>query len=274
MTMMLIAQGGAKMAQSGSRLLQPKFANTKYGKAMKTRTTQGNLSPGQEQNIINRVSDTATRQGNVATNRYVGQMYNQGMGNSVALNRGLREAQNDVRRTVTDTSKGIYRDEELAKSKAKMDYAQAMDQDKAGRRQAIAGMVGAGLETAGQYFGNKATQSKAQDQSYIDAMNKFGNTKAYQTPSGKTRFTGSELPKGVDKFISDYNTDNDPAKLFGRLLESGMNREDAKDLMKFIDSQTKNKPSKKVDYSGFYGGESAFDNFPQLKEQYLKSLNQ
>lgn len=186
--MMLIAQGGAKMAQSGSRLLQPKFANTKYGKAMKTRTTQGNLSPGQEQNIINRVSDTATRQGNVATNRYVGQMYNQGMGNSVALNRGLREAQNDVRRTVTDTSKGIYRDEELAKSNAKMNYAQAMDQDKAGRRQAIAGMVGAGLETAGQYFGNKATQSQAQDQSYMDAMNKYGQAVAYETPSGKTRY--------------------------------------------------------------------------------------
>ena len=233
--MMLIAQGGAKMAQSGSRLLQPKFANTKYGKAMKTRISQGNLSPGQEQNIINRVSDTATRQGNVATNRYVGQMYNRGMGNSVALNRGLREAQADVRRTVTDTAKDIYRDEELAKSRAKMNYAQAMDQDKAGRSQAIAGMVGAGLETAGQYFGNKATQSKAQDQSYIDAMNKFGNAKAYQTPSRQTRFTGSELPKGVDKFISDYNTDNDPAKLFGRLLESGMNREDAKDLMKYID---------------------------------------
>lgn len=192
--MMLIAQGGAKMAQSGSRLLQPKFANTKYGKAMKTRTTQGNLSPGQEQNIINRVSDTATRQGNVATNRYVGQMYNQGMGNSVALNRGLREAQNDVRRTVTDTSKGIYRDEELAKSNAKMNYAQAMDQDKAGRRQAIAGMVGAGLETAGQYFGNKATQSQAQDQSYMDAMNKYGQAVAYETPSGKTRYGGGLDP--------------------------------------------------------------------------------
>jgi len=194
MTMMLIAQGGAKMAQSGSRLLQPKFANTKYGKAMKTRTTQGNLSPGQEQNIINRVSDTATRQGNVATNRYVGQMYNQGMGNSVALNRGLREAQNDVRRTVTDTSKGIYRDEELAKSNAKMNYAQAMDQDKAGRRQAMAGMVGAGLETAGQYFGNKATQSQAQDQSYMDSMNKYGQAVAYETPSGKTRYGGGLDP--------------------------------------------------------------------------------
>ena len=235
MTMMLIAQGGAKMAQSGSRLLQPKYQNTRAGKMLRDRSRQGNLSQAQENTIMNRVGANAGRTAEVARNRYAGKMINQGMGGSVAMNRGLREAQDDIRRAQYDTARGIYQNEELAKSKAKMDYAQAMDQDKAGRRQAIARMVGAGLETAGQYFGNKATQSKAQDQSYIDAMNKFGNAKAYQTPSRQTRFTGSELPKGVDKFISDYNTDNDPAKLFGRLLESGMNREDAKDLMKYID---------------------------------------
>ena len=235
MTMMLIAQGGAKMAQTGSRLLQPKFQNTRAGQMLRNRSRQGNLSQAQENTIMNRVGANAGRTAEVARNRYAGRMINQGMGGSVAMNRGLREAQDDVRRTQYDTARGIYQNEELAKSKAKMDYAQAMDRDKAERRQAIAGMVGAGLETAGQYFGNKATQSQAQDQSYMDAMNKYGNATAYQTPSGQTRFTGSELPKGIDKFLNDYSNDQDPAKLFGRLLESGMNREDAKDLMKYID---------------------------------------
>lgn len=192
--MMLIAQGGAKMAQTGSRLLQPKFQNTKAGQMLRDRSRQGNLSQAQENTIMNRVGVNAGRTAEVARNRYAGRMINQGMGGSVAMNRGLREAQDDVRRTQYDTARGIYQNEELAKSKAKMDYAQAMDQDKAGRGQAIAGMVGAGLETAGQYFGNKATQSKAQDQSYMDAMNKYGQAVSYETPSGKTRYRGGLDP--------------------------------------------------------------------------------
>ena len=219
--MMLIAQGGAKMAQSGSRLLQPKFANTKYGKAMKTRTTQGNLSPGQEQNIINRVSDTATRQGNVATNRYVGQMYNQGMGNSVALNRGLREAQNDVRRTVTDTSKGIYRDEELAKSNAKMNYAQAMDQDKAERRNAGIGMVSTALDTAGQYLGSQATGAETLT---------LDNKRNIEMYAQKANIKNSTLVS--DTFESFLSGELDSAKFIDKMKTLDLTDEQITELMK------------------------------------------
>ena len=148
MTMMLIAQGGAKMAQTGSRLLQPKYKNTRAGQIQRDRSRQGNLSQAQENTIMNRVGVNAGRTAEVARNRYAGSMINQGMGNSVAMNRGLREAQDDVRRTQYDTARGIYQNEELAKSNAKMKYAQAMDQDKAERRNAGIGMVSTALDTA------------------------------------------------------------------------------------------------------------------------------
>jgi len=150
MTMMMIAQGVGKMAQSGSRLLQTKYKNTKYGRLMREQSREGNLSQAQEKNIMDRVGSTAGRNAQVARNRYVGGAINRGMGGSVALQRGLREAEADVRRTVTDTAKGIYQSEEQAKSQAKLNYAKAMDQDSAERRQAILGTVMAGVNTVAQ----------------------------------------------------------------------------------------------------------------------------
>ena len=146
-TMMMIAQGAGRMAQSGSRLFQPKYQNTKYGRLMRERSREGNLSQAQEKNIMDRVGSTAGRNAQVARNRYIGGAINRGMGGSVALQRGLREAEADVRRTVTDTGKDIYQSEEQAKSQAKLDYARAMDQDKAERRQAGLGVLSAGIET-------------------------------------------------------------------------------------------------------------------------------
>jgi hypothetical protein len=149
-TMMLIAQGVGKAVQSGSRLFQPKFQNTKYGRLLRERTREGNLSQAQEKNILDRVGSTAGRNAQVARNRYIGSAINRGMGGSVAVQRGLREAEADVRRTVTDTGRRIFDSEEQAKSTARENYARAMDQDRADRRQAGIGVLTAGLDTLAQ----------------------------------------------------------------------------------------------------------------------------
>ena len=146
-TMMLIAQGVGKAVQSGSRLLQPKFQNTKYGRLLRERTREGKLSQAQEKNILDRVGSTAGRNAQVARNRYIGSAINKGMGGSVAVQRGIREAEADVRRTVADAGRRIFDSEEQAKSSARENYARAMDQDRAERRQAGIGVLTAGLDT-------------------------------------------------------------------------------------------------------------------------------
>tara|TARA_B100001094_G_scaffold170585_1_gene164987 strand:+ start:286 stop:1110 length:825 start_codon:yes stop_codon:yes gene_type:complete len=189
-TMYMIAQGAVKAGQAGSRLLKPKFGQTAYGQQMRERTRSGNLSQAQEKNILDKVGTTAGRNAQVARNRMVGSAINRGMGGSVALGRGIREAEADVRRTVTDTGKNIYQSEEQAKSKAKLDYAKAIDQDKEERTNAGLGVLSAGIETAGNLYGAKAGKIKSQDQSYTDAMKKYGYATAFQTPSGETRYQG------------------------------------------------------------------------------------
>ncbi len=213
MTMMMIAQGAVKAGQAGSRLLKPKFGGTAYGRMLKKRQTQGNLTPGQESIALGRTAETATKQANLANKRYMGSMINKGLQGSVSAQRGLREAEADVRRTVADTGKDIYQSEEQAKSKAKLDYARAMDQDKSERRQALIGTVGAIGETA---LKAGATEYGARETQRL-----------------------KDLPKGVDKILQDFQQNDDPAKLFGRLLESGMSRESAKDLMRFLQNQGK-----------------------------------
>jgi len=193
-TMMMIAKGVGNMAQSGSRLLQPRFQNTKYGQMLRERSRNGNLSQAQESNILNKVGTQAGNNAQVARNKYIGSAINQGMGNSVALQRGLRESEADVRRAVTDTSRGIYQNEETAKSNAKMNYARAMDQDSSERRGALTSMITGGANTALQAgateYGARQGQQQAQDKSYMDAMSKYGNAVAYSTPSGDTRYQG------------------------------------------------------------------------------------
>lgn len=193
-TMLMIAKGVGNMAQGGSRLLQPKFQNTKYGRMLRGRSRDGNLSQAQETNIINKVGTEANRNAQVATNRYIGNAINQGMENSVATNRALREAEADVRRVKTDTARDIYQNEEIAKSNAKMNYARAMDQDSLERRGALASLITSGANTALQAgateYGARQGQQQAQDKSYIDAMSKYGNAVAYSTPSGDTRYQG------------------------------------------------------------------------------------
>tara|TARA_R100001443_G_scaffold40723_3_gene54125 strand:+ start:77 stop:718 length:642 start_codon:yes stop_codon:yes gene_type:complete len=190
-------------------------------------------------NVLGRTATTATKQANLANRRYTGSLINKGMEGSVSAQRGLREAEADVRRTVANTGKDIYQSEEQAKSKAKLDYARAMDQDRAERRQAGLGVLSAGIETAGNLYGAKVGQQQAQDQSYMDAVAKGGDARAITLPSGKTGYIPLDAPKGVEKFLQDYSVDNDPGKLFGKLLESGMSRESAKDLMRFFANQGK-----------------------------------
>ena len=221
MTMMLIAQGGAKMAQSGSRLLQPKYQNTRAGQMQRDRSRQGNLSQAQENTIMNRVGVNAGRTAEVARNRYAGSMINQGMGNSVAMNRGLREAQDDVRRTQYDTARGIYQNEELAKSNAKMNYAQAMDQDKAERRNAGIGMVSTALDTAGQYLGSQATGAETltlDDKRNIEMYAQKANIKNSTSVS--------------DTFESFLSGELDSAKFIDKMKTLDLTNEQITELMK------------------------------------------
>ena len=212
-TMMMIAQGAGKAFRAGSRLLQPKFQNTRFGRLLRNRREQGNLTPGQEMNVLGRTATTATKQANLANRRYMGNLINRGLQGSVSAQRGLREAEADVRRTVADTGRRIFDSEERAKSTARENYARAMDKDANERRQALIGTVGA--------IGETALTAGAQE---------FGAREARRL---------KDLPKGVDKFIQDFRKDEDPAKLFGRLLESGLSRESAKDLMRFLANQGK-----------------------------------
>mgnify|MGYP003115936526 CR=1 FL=1 len=200
MTMMMIAQGAVKAGQAGSRLLKPKFGGTAYGRMLKKRQTQGNLTPGQESIALGRTAETATKQANLANKRYMGSMINKGLQGSVSAQRGLREAEADVRRTVADTGKDIYQSEEQAKSKAKLDYARAMDQDKSERRQALIGTVGAIGETAlkagANEYGARVGKQQSQDQAYLQAMQKYGKGNFSETFSPQTGesigYTGGE----------------------------------------------------------------------------------
>ena len=247
-TMMMIAKGVQKGAQVGSRLAQPKFRNSNYGRILSQRRRQGNLTPGQEMNALGRTATTATKQANLANKRYTGAMINQGIQGSVSAQRGLREAESDVRRTVADTGRGIYQDEERAKSQAKVDYAKLMDQDKAERRQAVGSLVGTGASMVADYAGNQYSQQQATDQSYADAVTKYGpdedlpgipnRIKEYKTPSGQTRYAGES---DVENAISEFQKGGDGKMLFAKFLESGLSQADALILLeKYNEAQKQN----------------------------------
>ena len=222
-TLALLLKGGSQAIKTGSRLLQPKFGNTAYGRQLKQIRRDGALSKGQETGMIGNVARTASRQSALANRRYMGGLINRGMQGSVSAQRGLREAEADVRRTVADTGRDIFQSEEKAKSDARMQYARGLDQDKAQRRQAGLGLLTAGLDTASGLMGAKAQQADklaleeqakntASRQSYVDAVNKFGlgNTRSYMTPDGQQRFTGGldpDSPGGRSKSIEQLQSD-------------------------------------------------------------------
>lgn len=173
-TLALLLKGASQGIKTGSRLMQPKFGKSAYGRQLSYAKTHGNLSPGAEKTILNRVGNVAGRQADVTANRYMGGLINRGIQGSVSARRGLREAESDVRRTVSDTAKGIYVDEERAKSDAKMQYARGLDQDKLQRRQAWTGLITGGLDTAGGLVGAEAQNQADTRQSYMDMATKYG----------------------------------------------------------------------------------------------------
>ena len=222
-TLGIFLKGASQGIKTGSRLMQSKFGNTAYGRQLKQIRRDGALSKGQETGLIGNVARTASRQSAVANKRYMGGLINRGMQGSVSAQRGLREAEADVRRTVADTGRDIFQSEERAKSDAKMQYARGLDQDKAQRRQAGLGLLTAGLDTVGGLVGANAQQADklaleekakgtASRQSYVDAVNKFGlgNTRSYMTPDGQQRFTGGldpSSPGGRSKSIEQLQSE-------------------------------------------------------------------
>lgn len=237
MTMMMIAQGAGRAFKAGSRLLQPKFQNTRFGRLLRERSREGNLSQAQEKNILDKVGTTAGRNAQVARNRYIGSAINRGMGGSVAIQRGLREAEADVRRTVTDTAKGISASEERAKSTARQNYARAMDQDTAERRQAGINVALAGLETAGNIYGQRASTAQAnqarKDQSYMNAVDKFGASNIEEVFSPETGrslgFTGKGLSNADKRAIESFKQKNNVPDR-GKVMEFLTNSQDNTEL--------------------------------------------
>ncbi len=222
-TLALLLKGGSQAIQSGSRLMRPKFGSSAYGRQLKQVKRDGALSKGQETGIIGNVSRTASRQSAVANKRYMGGLINRGMQGSVSAQRGLREAEADVRRTVADTGREMFQNEERAKSDAKMQYARGLDQDRAERRQAGIGMLTAGLNTVAGLsdqaqqradkleLGQKESEA-SKTKSYVDAVAKYGlgNTRNYVTPTGETRTTGGldpNSPGGRMKSIEQLEAD-------------------------------------------------------------------
>jgi len=222
-TLGILLKGASQGIKTGSRLMQPKFGNTAYGRQLKQVKRDGALSKGQETGIIGNVSRTASRQSAVANKRYMGGLINRGMQGSVSAQRGLREAEADVRRTVADTGREMFQNEERAKSDAKMQYARGLDQDKAQRRQAEVGMLTAGLDTLSSLQGAKTQRADklalekqesdaSKTKSYVDAVAKYGlgNTRNYVTPTGETRTTGGldpNSPGGRMKSIEQLEAD-------------------------------------------------------------------
>jgi len=232
-TMMMIAQGAIKAGREGSRLLQPKFKNTRYGKMLREQGREGLLSQAQEKNILDKVGTTAGKNAQLVRNRYIGSAINRGMGGSVAVQRGLREAEADVRRTVTDTARGISAREERAKSTARQNYARAMDRDTAERRQAGINMALAGLETAGNLIGAKAGQQQAKDQSYMNAVDKFGASNIEEVFSPETGrslgFTGKGLSNADKRAIESFKQKNNVPDR-GKVMEFLTNSQDNTEL--------------------------------------------
>jgi hypothetical protein len=245
-TLALLLKGGSQAIQSGSRLLQPKFGNSAYGRQLRQVKRHGALTPGQETGIIGNVSRTASRQSAVANKRYMGGLINRGMQGSVSAQRGLREAEADVRRTVADTGREMFQNEERAKSDAKMQYARGLDQDRAERRQAGLGLASTALATAGgiadlnaQKAEKLALEQKANDasstKSYVDAVAKYGlgNTRNYTTPTGQTRTTGGLDPnspggrmKSVEQLESDAKSiDGNRQKAMEFIAQGGTDAE-------------------------------------------------
>ena len=236
-TMMMIAQGAGRAFRAGSRLLQPKFQNTRFGRLLRNRREQGNLTPGQEMNVLGRTATTATKQANLANRRYMGNLINRGLQGSVSAQRGLREAEADVRRTVADTGRRIFDSEERAKSTARENYARAMDRDANERRNAVLGTIGSVAETAGNIYGQRASTAQAnqarKDQSYMNAVDKFGASNIEEVFSPETGrslgFTGKGLSNADKRAIESFKQKNDVPDR-GKVMEFLTNSRDNTEL--------------------------------------------
>lgn len=212
-TLGILLKGASNVAGGASRLFKPKFGSTQYGRELKNITKHGMLTPGQETGIIGNVSRTANRQSAIANSRYMGGLINRGMQGSVSGRRGLREAEADVRRTVADTSRGMFQQEESAKRQAKLDYARAVDQDKEERRQAGWQMAGATASLLGDLSGAKGQRQADTRQSYMDMATKYGadNIQAINAPGDEagryTRYVAKDgaLPFKTKQAIEEYS---------------------------------------------------------------------
>lgn len=237
-TLGILLKGAGNIAGGASRLFKPKFGSTQYGRELKNITKHGMLTPGQETGVIGNVSRTANRQSALSNSRYMGGLINRGMQGSVSGKRGLREAEADVRRTVADTSRGMFQQEESAKRQAKLDYARAVDQDKEERRQAGWQTAGATASLLGDLSGAKGQRQADTRQSYMDMATKYGadNIQAINAPGDEdkryTRYIGLSDTAKLDA----KNLRADKTEMMG-FLNKYKDKEDFMTRLQFLQTQ-------------------------------------
>lgn len=174
MTAYMLAQAGKKVYDAGSRLFQPKFGQTRYGSQLNKIKQQGIYGPAQRSNMLTQAGrqfDVAAAPGIQQTK---GRLYQNNMYNSIAAVKTLNQPNIDKGRMMGDTESNMLAANEEARRKARLEYAQAADQDQTERRKAVTDIGGAAIDMGMQYLGNKAAERKATDDAYAKAYAETG----------------------------------------------------------------------------------------------------
>lgn len=126
-TAMFLASIAANSAKQIPKVFQKKFGSTKMGKYYKGVQAHGNLTPGQETQVLSDTSKVASGQAALVNKNYQGQAINQGTEGSVAHQRSKADAERSVRGKVGDTAASMYYNEEMAKKAATQKLAEGED---------------------------------------------------------------------------------------------------------------------------------------------------
>jgi len=223
-TAYLLYQGGKKAIGSVSRLLNPKFGQTRYGSQLHRIKEQGIYSQATRSNILTKTGRQFDITAAPSIQKTQGRLIRNNMYNSVASVKTLAQPGIAKARVMAHTEGDLQAVNEETKQRAIISYAQGIDRDKAERRGAVADLGGVALDFGAQYYGKKAADKKALDASYSSASKSGYDPKEITLPSGKKSFIDISpklLKEAGNKIIDDYMTQGDkgdPAKLLQELI--------------------------------------------------------
>ena len=155
------------------------FQKTPYGQELGRIIKEGMYSPKARGLITGSV---ARRTGEVAQTgkaNYLGRLVQQGMGGSIAGQRGINEYDIQRQKQIADTAREIELQNEESKARGRLSYAEAATKD-AQERQALENAkakyltdlafqtVSSGGEVAGQYLDSKQSQTAQADKKQAD----------------------------------------------------------------------------------------------------------